>query len=824
MRRFRSLKGDLPTFESGKTSELPLSLTRSDSTKKNFLEEAASGGTMGVASKVLGEIGKGLIEQHQNEQKAAELAYVQDLELNIEDGIARAAIRNDRNLEGFDNDVKKLFGNFADPTSIGSQKFGGQIPEHLRPHFEHFVKRQVTRNSLDILQRQYADQKAETNATLMDAMDRSRTEALTAYRRGEVPMGYDKEGTPTAGIPDPEAKFRSALESRTDLSPQQKQKFIEDYRTQRLEQAHIGALERKLEKEGVKGAENYIKDFQGQDSGPDLDPTGKDQLVGEMRRRVALRQREDRERLEANRGEAERIMKNGLARIEAGDGEDSKAQDKLLRLHPELADRYRNLANRYKQRRGEFEYLQTLPPEVAGKEWGALKPKPDDPNYADKLDDWEAVGKALDGYHKRMVEDPAATFAPQVGKTIKQRTEPGGPLYGASPDEVAASARQESLRLMKQQHPGIRRVEGALGNGTLLDPRDTSDRKAVDQYWRNVVEPSLNGQDANQRAAKISDFVGKTGIVPDDIRGYLRGAIRSGAPEDVAQAADLLARLQDRSPSVLADMDRKDIALGMEVSDLMRAGVAPDQALERAREAVNPANQAARETRQGDLKNLRTKYDGWVKDNFDPFGLPDVLPFGPSNDVALSPVGGMKDQVASDFGKLFEDWYLRTGNEETSRKQAFKELHRVWGPSGVDGDKHAMRYPPEAYYGFLGEQEADAKWMRGQLMGDLQAKGLPKGKDAKDVLLVPDSRTAREAATGKPTWKVMMLKDGAFVPFQDQDGNAVRWFPDKTKVKQDLVEKAKALRTTRQLEEEAARMEIEIYGAPRSVLEQKGLL
>ncbi|MBF0246813.1 MAG: hypothetical protein HQL36_01875 [Alphaproteobacteria bacterium] len=823
MRRFRRLRGAVPTFERDKRSALPSSLTGSDKSKKSYLETGASDGVMGAIASAVGDFGKSLIEEHRKEQKAAKIAYVQDMELSIEESLAKATLRHGSNVEAFDQDVRKMFGGFGDPDATAPQKFGGDIPEEYRPYLENQFRRNVLRNRMGILQRQEAEQKAQTNATLMDGMERSRTEALNAYRRGDVPMGADADGNPVAGVPEAEAKFRATLEGRTDLTPQQKQAVVDDYRRQRLEQSHLGALERTLDKEGVDAAGRYIEDFQNEDGGSDLDPTQKDRLVGEMRRRLALREREDREKLAANRGEAERIMRNGLARIETGEGEDARVHDRLLRLHPDTAERYRQLADRFKHRRGELEDLQTLPPGSAVKEWKARKPKADDPDYADKLDDWEAVGKGLEAYHRRMIEDPATTFAPRVEETIRQRTEPGGPLHGAPPEDVAESARDEAVRLMKEHHPGIRRVQGAMDGGVSLDPRDSGDRKAVDQYWRNVEAPAMAGRDPQARAAGIADFANKTGILPDDVKGYLRGAMRSGAPEDVARAADMLARLQDSSPEVLGDMDRKDIALGLEVADLMRAGVAPDQAVERAREAIDPANQAMREARKEGLKGLRSKYETWVKDHFDPTGLLDFLPFGPSNDTALSPDGGMKDQVLSDFDNLFEDWYLRTGNEETARKQAFQELRRVWGPSSVDGGQHAMRYPPEAFYG-LGDPEADGEWMRDQLLGDLRQAGLPKDTGTDDLLLVPDARTARESATGKPTWLVMSRKDGAFIPFADKDGKPLRWRPDQGKAKQALVDKARSRRERRRSEEEARQLEIEIYGAPRSVLEQKGLL
>ena len=230
-----------------------------------------------------------------------------------------------------------------------------------------------------------------------------------------------------------------------------------------------------------------------------------------------------------------------------------------------------------------------------------------------------------------------------------------------------------------------------------------------------------------------------------------------------------------------------------------------DAAVEAVEARMDPKNKAAQEAAKVELKEHRKNYDTWLKDHFDPTGPTDFLPFGESNDAALPPSIGARAELVEDFSTLFEDAFLVARDAESAKAVALSTLDRSWGVTRAEGAPRAIKYPPERFYPI----EADA--LSRQLVSDVEAAmtgGHPGMQDVKPEIdglqLVPDSRTAREASTGRPTWAVTVIdENGIFQPVLGESGLPMRWAPDAAKAADEKTRKA--MEKVRRLRKEGAR-------------------
>jgi len=381
------------------------------------------------------------------------------------------------------------------------------------------------------------------------------------------------------------------------------------------------------------------------------------------------------------------------------------------------------------------------------------------------------VSRGAQGYVEINAADQAGVFAFDA----KARTR----IYKAA--DKAAQARQDKAR---QVALGAAFVTGERA----ADPKNKADRKAASDYFQANIAPNFATMNGTQAAAAVGDFVKSTGIIPEQIKSGLRAALSGGAPETVAWASDVIARIEESKPQALDAFAKQDIALAGLVNQFVRAGVDPLDAVARAREAVDPTKEAVRKARRDIVKadQLQTNYASWVGQSFQQTSLNDFVPWGPSNDVAMSGTS-QEVQVTAEFGTLFEDWYARTGDKAIAKKNALRELHRTWGASSVNGSLQVMKYAPEAYYGVestgLAGQATNADtWIRDQLIGAVQAAGLWNTQtDLKDrVHAVADAQTAREASNGKPTYSVVVMDaNGVYQPLMGGEGKPQRWRPDR---------------------------------------------
>ena len=274
------------------------------------------------------------------------------------------------------------------------------------------------------------------------------------------------------------------------------------------------------------------------------------------------------------------------------------------------------------------------------------------------------------------------------------------------------------------------------------------------------------------------------------MQSQIRTGLAAAPPEQAAEIVDLLDRLET-VPGGWDAISGEQKATARLAVDRYRAGMPGPEAITTARADSDPNNQAVIEARRKALKAAKVEgnYGNWAVNSFDapgPFNRPDLA-------------GADLDRAAGDFGVLYEQAFLRTGDQDAAKALATEDFRRVWGVTGVDGDPRVTRYPPEAWFGLGLDPADDSQWMGRQLQADLAALG---AAPAGGVTLQADAMTARHAGTqAGPSWLVLTTDEfGLVQPLLGSDGKALRWRPDPKQADAALVAAARERR-----KEEAAK-------------------
>ena len=286
-------------------------------------------------------------------------------------------------------------------------------------------------------------------------------------------------------------------------------------------------------------------------------------------------------------------------------------------------------------------------------------------------------------------------------------------------------------------------VFAALNGSAVLDPKNADDVKAVDGFFNRNIAPQLKVPfaAAGKNAARqgVTDFVMRTGIMPDAIKRQIRGGLRAGSPEFRVTAADMLDRISESNPYVLNDFAVEDIALGQTISQAVRDGLPPV-------EAVKLADDMERTPK--DVRDMRSQ-----RMNQRVAGQPSILER--SSGRALEEITGrswlgfvsgqpsltVTDAAVSEFRRDFERAYILTGDEGAAAKSAQSVFKRSWGVSMLSGKPTLTKNGPEKLYGVLDHGPNDGAWIREQLVKDVGAQMRTPAEALPEGMMEPDENT-----------------------------------------------------------------------------------
>lgn len=302
------------------------------------------------------------------------------------------------------------------------------------------------------------------------------------------------------------------------------------------------------------------------------------------------------------------------------------------------------------------------------------------------------------------------------------------------------------------------------------NPEIVLEQKLIDDYYNEVAMPQLEGLDPTQKIATQAHFVSVLRAVPDRIEKEILNNVLSNDPELIRQSAELIDRIDEIPglPDLAVTANQR--AFVATVNNLA-VNMAPEQAIEIANRLTDPTNKARVEAKEAELDekssrgySIRERYPRKVEKEFSNIWGSDYL------------VAGLnKEQVEKEYADTFEPLFKAGMTAKDAHAKTIDLLKRNWKESQFG----FMRNPPEDYYSVQGNTE----YIKKQLISELMARTIGLNISDKNVFLFSDDQTAREAASGAPSYRMIVLDNGLQpIILNDEDGRpSNRWMPDKQK-------------------------------------------
>lgn len=306
----------------------------------------------------------------------------------------------------------------------------------------------------------------------------------------------------------------------------------------------------------------------------------------------------------------------------------------------------------------------------------------------------------------------------------------------------------------------------------VIDPKNKGQRAIVDTYFNEVIAPSIEKKDPEERNSDITDYVAKTGVIPTQVISTVRGVLRNGSIDNQVMAADLISKIQEVSPQALHELDGSDISYGLLLTKRLRGGLSAEEAVLQTKESFNPIQKDIVKRRKEDFRGFEINSKDDIEEAFST-GFFSV--FFNTTDLGANPAS--VDQAGVDYLNAYEEQYVATGDQEVAKQRAIDIINRQYGVTEVSGNKRIIKYPPENYYAVDGLSN---EWMTNQLIADVESQ-LLREISQEDISLVADVETPREISSNKKPGYTVMVKNesGEYIPVQ-KDGKLMRFFFDSS--------------------------------------------
>ena len=339
---------------------------------------------------------------------------------------------------------------------------------------------------------------------------------------------------------------------------------------------------------------------------------------------------------------------------------------------------------------------------------------------------------------------------------------------------VRQAYKAELTEIKKDQ--GMIRVGNVIDSVTPVGDQIPITQKDANDYYAEVTFQELPSDNPDARGAEQTDFVAKTGLVPAMLQQELTNDLMSQDVNRIQAASETIGRLTEIpgiGQTILTEQQRAFATEVNSLSQFMGADLATQQAIKN----TDPTNKARIEARTSEIKSTEGKktFSGSYKTELlEEYGSGYFEKFNVNNIAQYD--------LVRDYGTLVESYYISGMSVDNAKEQAMKSIQTNY----QEGEFGFMKFRPEDYYG-LGVTDS-VNYIREDIYDELTG---PSGifgleLDKKDIILVSDSITARQASTGKPSYTVM-YRDGngtlntAVFAGQDKNGNEVmlnRYKPD----------------------------------------------
>lgn len=313
---------------------------------------------------------------------------------------------------------------------------------------------------------------------------------------------------------------------------------------------------------------------------------------------------------------------------------------------------------------------------------------------------------------------------------------------------------------IKARELSAQNVQRALVGDYNLDPKSKTDKAALDSFYFDDLLPGMSDlPQADQDTIKVG-LVNRVGIMPETMRAEVRGVLRSSTdPKDVARVSNMVDEININQPKALEDLSAKDIEKAVWISNAVSSGVPPEDAINRYDEVVKIDDRVV---------NVRIT-DAQKSDPFQDA----AQNIGQSFDTLFGFQPDVPDLLVAEFRTLYEQSYVRHGDEDVAKQTALSDIRTTWGVSDLGHRKQVMKLAPEMLYGRFGGGRADSKWMHDQFISDLSQDAVWAKGWEKKVFIQPDNATSR---TGD--YPVLIQRGDAIDQLRDADNQILRWNPE----------------------------------------------
>lgn len=345
-----------------------------------------------------------------------------------------------------------------------------------------------------------------------------------------------------------------------------------------------------------------------------------------------------------------------------------------------------------------------------------------------------------------------------------------------TPEKRTQLTKSVDAQLKKAQDENIlvAQISAAIDIGQPLDYRNSEHQKGVDTYYKNMTDDAKTPDG-------IVNLVKSTKVVPSQVETMLNSLMK-GNPDQVEQASNLIARINEVSPEASSQIPEDTRAMGVGVARMVAGGTSPSTAVEVMHNNIYNTSKELKSVLKSQLteKNLVSKKStGFSK------AVSKISPsfFDPKRTPSMN-------AMEAEFNLAANNYYLKTQDIETAIQLATADVQNVWGTTWVDGKERVMKYSPEKIYG----NGSETPWIYNQVKSELSAMGV----DSK-YSLQSDAITARSS---KPSYLIMAEQDGVMMPLMI-NGVVQRYTPDFSvtedakkaeQEKIDAVEKARGAR------------------------------
>ncbi|NRA79844.1 MAG: hypothetical protein HRU18_16690 [Pseudoalteromonas sp.] len=353
----------------------------------------------------------------------------------------------------------------------------------------------------------------------------------------------------------------------------------------------------------------------------------------------------------------------------------------------------------------------------------------------------------------------ASTGTGDAGKIV-QRTES---LFNEG--KISSSERTSILtKIVNQQKASIKKsadfasvADRMAGNdGIVLEPNTIND------FYKEMMAEPLSQVDPALKSQQQAEFVDSMKHVPTMMKNEITTQLRSGDPELIAQASELIDRIDGTPGLIDRSFSAHDRAFAEQVVSLS-ANLTPSEAVKLATDLTDPTNQSRIESVRSLIKTdkLEDNYASIVQDAYNPFGPFEGTQVG---EIALP-------LITKEYKNLFESHFEAGMSETGAKEKALSLIKRNWKKSEVTGQ--VMKYAPDDYYSVAG----DVDYIKTQLVNDVNKEFLFAESITPDqVFLQATETTSRTASQGAPEYRVMLVRDGSITPLY-----GFNWKPDMQK-------------------------------------------